>query len=142
MIEARLLQAVRTLMEDMDQRGVSDAEVADVKATITDDAERALTTLRQLSETRRFDAHQALAVVTCLGEVSPFDKVEAAVLVYGALMNRESFHIVLAAFDDQDDQDNVCHRLGLDRVAVMRGAVSVAEHRVRGARPIAAPRVE
>ena len=40
-------------------------------------------------------------------------QVEAAVLLYDALLNKASFAGLLQEFDDKADRDNVCHRLGL-----------------------------
>ncbi|KAA0160528.1 hypothetical protein FNF31_04237 [Cafeteria roenbergensis] len=133
LVEQRLLAAVRMLMSDMSRRGVDDAELLQVTSAIDHDPDRAIAGLRQLAITRRFDAKQAFGIVSQIGRVSPFDQVEAAVLLYPALMNTESFHVVLAAFEDDDDKDNVCHRLGLDLAQVMRGAVGAGKHKARQA---------
>jgi len=131
-VENRLLAAVRMLMTDMSRRGVDDAELVQVTSAIELDPDRAIAGLRQLALTRRFDAKQARSVVAQIGEVSPFDQVEAAVILYPALMNAESFHVVLGAFEEDDDRANVCLRLGLDVEAVMRGAIGVPRHKARG----------
>lgn len=39
--------------------------------------------------------------------------MEAAVIVYGSLMNKDSFPLVLSCFPDPADRENVCHRLGI-----------------------------
>ena len=130
-IEQRLLAAVRMLMTDMSRRGVDEAELLQVTSAIDLDPDRAIEGLRQLALTRRFDAKQARSVVAQIGEVSQFDQVEAAVILYPALMNAESFHVLLGAFEDDDDRANVCTRLRLDLEAVMRGAIGVKQHKAR-----------
>lgn len=131
LIETRLLAAVRTLMVDMTRRGVDEAELVQVRSAIDSDPESAVLGLRQLAMTRKFDAKQAFSIVQQIGEVSPFDQVEAAVVLYPALMNQESFHVVLGAFEDEGDKDNVCHRLGLDLAAVMKGALGVGSQKAK-----------
>jgi hypothetical protein len=129
LIETRLLAAVRTLMVDMTRRGVDEAELVQVTSAIDSDPESAVVGLKQLAMTRKFDAKQAFSIVQQIGEVNPFDQVEAAVVLYPALMNHESFHVVLGAFEEDDDKDNVCHRLGLDLEAVMKGALGADKHK-------------
>jgi hypothetical protein len=48
-----------------------------------------------------------------IGEISPFDQMEAAVIVYGSMLNRESFPLVLACFAEPLDRENICKRLGI-----------------------------
>jgi len=117
-IEAQVMGAVRRLMSDMAARGVADDEFATLLVTLRslgDDgaAELALATVRQMALTRAFDVRQAVQLVDAIGEVSPFDKVEAAVTLYSSVMNKESYPLVLARFDDDGDRDNICHRLGI-----------------------------
>jgi hypothetical protein len=106
------------------------------------DEERSLSSIKQIAMTRQFDLKQATEVVRIVADTSPFDKVcfhprhpchvaidvdalvhalalyvtlqlEAAVILYGSLLNKASFPTLLQEFDDPADRDNVCHRLGL-----------------------------
>jgi hypothetical protein len=121
LIGDRVLSAVTRLMQDMERRGVTPDELITITRVIEVDPDRALSNLSNLAVTRRFDASQAFEIVHQLGRVNPFDQVEACVQLYPALMNTESFHVVLSAFDDDEDRKNVCHRLRLDFDKVMCG---------------------
>lgn len=117
-IENEVMGAVRRLMSDMAARGVPDDEFATLLVTLrslADEgaAEQAMATVRQMALTRAFDVRQAVQLVEAIGEVSPFDKLEAAVTLYGSVMNKESYPLVLACFDDAVERDNICHRLGI-----------------------------
>lgn len=75
--------------------------------------EHALAVVRQMSLTRSFDVKQAVQLVKAVGVLSPFDQIEAAVLLYSRVLNPDSFHLVLACFEDLGDRDNIMHRLGV-----------------------------
>lgn len=120
-IEAAVMTAVRSLMAQMDSRGVPDGEFATLLATLNSLADdggelgdaAALDAVRQMALTRAFDARQAAQLVSAIGRISPFEQVEAAVLLYHSLLHKESFGLVLSCFPDPADRDNVAHRLGL-----------------------------
>lgn len=120
-IEAVVMGAVRALMAQMDSRGVPDGEFATLLATLNSLADdggelgdaAALDAVRQMALTRAFDARQAAQLVSAIGRISPFEQVEAAVLLYNSLLHKESFGLVLSCFPDPADRDNVAHRLGL-----------------------------
>lgn len=111
-IETALMSVVTTLMAAMQHQGISAADFEQLKVMLADE-DKCLDALRQIALTRRFDLKQATEVVRLVGIASPFDKVEAAVLLYDALLNKASFHNVLNEFPDVPDRENVCHRLGL-----------------------------
>ncbi|RYG54680.1 hypothetical protein EON66_06820 [archaeon] len=117
-IEAAVMNSVQALMSKMDAHGVPDAEFRALLETLTrltedDMGDYALQVMRQMSLTRTFDVRQAREMVITIGSVSPFDQIEAAVLLYDKVMNKESYPLVLACFDDATDRANICHRLGI-----------------------------
>lgn len=113
-IEKVVMRTVRTLMEKMHLDGLSDDELKMLVSQIHDFPDAALASLKQVTLTRTLDVRQAVAVVQEMAKVSPFDNVEAAVVVYGAMMNPESFHLVLDTFPEPVDRANICHRLKIE----------------------------
>ena len=119
-IERQVMGAVRALMGRMDARGVGAAEFPRMLAALTslaDDGltDQALTAVKQMMLGRAFDARQATALLGALGELSPFDKVEAACALYpDALLHPSTFPVILGdSFEDPGERDNIAHRLGL-----------------------------
>ena len=119
-IEAVLMAAVLRLMGQMEARGVGDAQFEQLTRTLHALAEegladRCLQAVKQMAIGRAFSTRQAVELVHAIGAISPFEKLEAAVAVHGALLNRdEAFALVLReCFADQADRDNAAHRVGL-----------------------------
>lgn len=140
-IEAEVMLAVRRLMKDMSSRGVTDEELNTLLATLNSlteegNADQVLSMIRQLAVTRAFDIRQAVQLVQAVGAISPFDQVEAAVILYSSVMNKESFPLVLGCFDDAADRDNICHRLGIaiDDAGRILATTSKSASSSRGAR--------
>lgn len=119
LMEETIMSQVVSLMADMDARGVTSEELHALQANMEEDPDHALSMLRQLSLTRRFPVRDAMDLVRRVGDLSPFDKVEAAVVLYPALIDKNSFKLILEEFGEEDDRDNVCHRLRLDLREVM-----------------------
>lgn len=116
-IEARVMHAVQTLIVDMRTRAVPDAPFAGLVNTLhalaaEGEGERALSAVRQMALGRAFDARQAVTLLQATGAITPFDKLEAAVVLYHALLARQSFLLLLNEFEDPQDRANILHRLG------------------------------
>ena len=119
-IEAAFMHTINTLMESMTARGVGVNEFSDIVSALAALAEEGLTdhalsTLRQMTLGRVFDSRQAVMLLAALGEISPFDRVEAACELYpAALLHPSAFPSLLnEAFTDEQDIKNVLHRLGV-----------------------------
>lgn len=119
-IEAHVMSAVRSLMSSMESKGVPEDEFAMLLATLNSLAEdsgaeeRAIPTIKQMCLSRLFDVKQAVQLVQAVGNISPFDKVEAAVVLFDrCLSGLESYHLVLACFEEVADRENICHRLSI-----------------------------
>ena len=85
-----------------------------MKSTLLEDGDKALTAVKQVALTRQFDIKQATEVVNTIGELSPFEKVEAAVIMYNCLINKDSYNLILDCFPVAADRDNICHRLKVE----------------------------
>ena len=116
-IEAEVMATVRKLMTEMECKGIDDAEfstfVKTLKSLTEEESDFGIQTIRQIAATRKFDARQALTLVNLIGDISPFDKLEAAIVLYEGVMNKESYLLVLNSFEDDGDRENICHRLGI-----------------------------
>lgn len=93
--------------------GMPAASFEQLLKVLTEDGDKALEAVRQVATSHEFDIKQACRIVETIGELSPFDKIEAAVLMYATLMNKDSYTLVLNQFEDKADRDNICHRLGV-----------------------------
>lgn len=117
-MEETLMSIVQSLMADMKATGVGDEAFAGLINTLTglaDEgwAEHCLTVVKQMTMGRALDARQATQIVQTVGTVSPFDRLETAIALFPSLMSPQSFLVVLQAFDDPGERENILHRLGL-----------------------------
>ncbi len=92
---------------------VADDEFAALCWTIRSEPSSCINSAETFSVGRLFTAHQAANLVRMVQELSPFDAMELAILLYSKLLNPESFQLVINAFEDPSDRDNLCHRLGI-----------------------------
>jgi len=75
-----------------------------------------LTAIKQMSLMRKFTAKQGSDLLSTLEKISPFDKLECAIVLYPALMMDDSFLMILDCFDNDIDKQNILHRLGLQKL--------------------------
>jgi hypothetical protein len=121
-IEGIVMNAVKALMTGMETCGVEEREFAAVMATVESLAdesgiegsgETAIQLIKSIAAVHRFDIRQAVSLLSAVCRLSPFDGLEAAIVLYGALINRDSFPMLLQTFEDETDRENICHRLGI-----------------------------
>ena len=119
-IERHVMSSVKTLMGRMDAKGVTPPAFKVMLETLTSLGadgltDHALEAVKQMSMGRKFDARQATQLINALGEISPFDKVEACCSLYpDSLLHPSTFPTLLIdCFDDALDRENICHRLGI-----------------------------
>jgi len=112
-MESVIMSTVQELMRNMKAKGIPDVQFQQLLQVLKEDGDAAIAAIRQVAASHEFDIKQACRVVEAIGELSPFDKIEAAVLMYPTLMNKDSFTLVLNQFPDDADRDNICHRLGV-----------------------------
>jgi hypothetical protein len=119
-LEAALMARINALIGSMNARGVPPKDFAALLRTLNslnDEGltEQALSAVRQMSLGRCFDARQAVALVNCLGTMSPFERIDGLCALWPkSLLHPASLPtILLDCFDDDGDRENVCHRLGV-----------------------------
>lgn len=127
------MQMVLHLMDNMHEVGVGQKEFNGLLQLLEDESESLLSDIRTVALTKAFDAKQASQLVSAVGNISPFDQVEVAVMLYDSLINKDSFNLVLHVFSEPADRDNVCHRLG-----VIRNADGTFKHLPQRSRRLAA----
>jgi len=129
-IERHVMSSVKTLMGRMDSTGVKPASFQEMLKTLTSLGsdgltDHALEVVKQMAMGRKFDARQATQLINALGEISPFDKVEASCALYpDSLLHPSTFpSLLIDCFEDRLDRENICHRLGI--ILQMDGTIEV-----------------
>jgi len=69
------------------------------------------TTVTQFSISRVFLAKQAVELIQLVGPLAPFERMDLAEMLYDRILNKESYQLVVNAFEDQGERDNLTHRL-------------------------------
>jgi hypothetical protein len=64
---------------------------------------------------RLFLAKQGMELLLRIGPRAPFEKVELACLIYDRMVNKNSVQLLINTFKDQQERDNLIHRLKLDQ---------------------------
>ena len=72
-----------------------------------------LNIITQFSASRKFIAKQAMELVTFIGPLAPFERIDLAEMLYDRILNKESFQLVVNAFEDKEERENLGHRLKL-----------------------------
>jgi hypothetical protein len=142
-LEESLLHSIEQLMATMSNRGVPDAPFAQLVNTLEalaadGHSDSAIGAVRQMSLGREFDVKQAVTLVNVIGQLSPFDKVDAAVALFPTLMSTQSFAVILnTCFEDREDRNNIAHRLGITvsdsgKVTVLPRSLAAKQLAARG----------
>ena len=69
--------------------------------------------LQYLCVSRCFLAKQAMELVQFVGPLAPFERIDLAEMLYSRILNKESFQLVVNAFEDRGERENLTHRLKL-----------------------------
>ncbi len=93
------MAAVVELMRSMESRAVPTEAFESLLNTLVDLnaaglGERCLQAVQQMALQRRFTSKQAVRLLDTLEMISPFDKLEAAVALFDAIMAEDSFLMV------------------------------------------------
>jgi len=62
-----------------------------------------------------FLAKQGMELIQLIGPYAPFEKFDLACFLYERIMNKNSFQLILNLFEDEQEKDNIVHRLGLHK---------------------------
>ena len=113
-LETVLLSTVKSLMADMEAKAVGDAEFRALLKGIQQDVDPSsrLTSIKQFIAGHFFIARHG---VELLRAVAPdtFDMIEIAAEMYGRIINKDMFQLMLNEFSSKEDRENVCYRLGI-----------------------------
>jgi hypothetical protein len=114
-LEVKTLQVVKSLMAEMEQKVVNDAQFQSMLALVSEDPNNATVSIQQFTSTRHLIARQGVELLRCFGEQEyPFERLEVACTLYSTILNKGSFQIILNEFSSAEDRANVCHRLGIE----------------------------
>jgi hypothetical protein len=70
-------------------------------------------TVTQFCVSRSFLAKQAMELVQFAGPLAPFERIDLAEMLYNRIFNKDSFQLVVNAFEDRGERENLTHRLKL-----------------------------
>jgi type IV secretory pathway VirB10-like protein len=117
-IETEIMVVVRRLMAKMEKHGTSKGEFAAFAEVLgqlarEEDSAETVSKVRQFCQAHALTVSQAKSVMKRAFAPDAFDRIEIASAIKPALINPDSFQMVLHLFQNVDDRLNLCHRLGL-----------------------------
>jgi len=120
MIEDTTMATVQKLMVDINQRAISKQEFAILQNTLFDENQSLrddwMTIINQFTTGGRcFLAKQGMELLIHIGNVAPFEKFDLACLLYERIINKDSFQLLVNTFPDEQERDNLIHRLKLNK---------------------------
>lgn len=123
LIEDSTMSTVQKLMVDINQRAISKPEFAALQSTLFDEnnalREDWMTVINQFTTGGRlFLAKQGMELLIRIGNVAPFEKFDLACLLYERIINKDSFQLLVNTFPDEQERDNLIHRLKLNKEVV------------------------
>ena len=129
-IEKKIMIVVRGLMAKMEKHGTSKEEFAEfVKILNTlseqEDSTESVQKILQFCQVHSLTINQAKSIMKRAYAPDPFDRIELATAIKPALINPDSFQMVLHTFENYDDRLNLCHRLGLDEAMASSETVAL-----------------
>lgn len=132
LIEDATMSTVQKLMVDINQRAISKPEFAALQSTLFDEnnnlREDWMTVINQFTTGGRlFLAKQGMEILIRIGTVAPFEKFDLACLLYERIINKDSFQLLVNTFPDEQERDNLIHRLKLKKDVVVKNCVILPE---------------
>jgi len=120
LIEDTTMATVQRLMVDINQRAISKQEFAILQNNLFDENQNLredwMTIINQFTTGGRcFLAKQGMELLIHIGNVAPFEKFDLACLLYERIINKDSFQLLVNTFPDEQERDNLIHRLKLDK---------------------------
>ena len=131
LIEDATMSTVQKLMLDINQRAISKVEFVALQSTIFDENNQLrddwLTVINQFTATGRlFLAKQGMELLIKIGNIAPFEKFDLACLLYERIINKDSFQLLVNTFPDEQERDNLIHRLKLNK-GIVKNCVILPE---------------
>ncbi len=117
-IETEIMIVVRRLMAKMEKHGTSKGEFAAFAEVLgqlaqEEDSTETVSKVQQFCQAHALTISQAKSIMKRAFAPDAFDRIEIASAIKPALINPDSFQMVLHLFQNVDDRLNLCHRLGL-----------------------------
>jgi len=122
-MEKVTLDSVRSLMEDMEKGAVSKQDFDLLKVelkrpaqevemdSVLDGGNGPFAFIRQFATSRVYTTVQGVELVKMMAERDPFIRLELAIFLFDNTLNRDSYQLILNAFEDQNDRENIIDRL-------------------------------
>jgi len=131
-IEKQIMIVVRGLMAKMEKHGTSKEEFAEfikILATLSEQEESQDTVQKvsQFCQVHSLTINQAKSIMKRAYVPDPFDRIELASAIKPALINQDSFQMVLHTFENYNDRLNLCHRLKLSPEMASSETVALRE---------------
>ena len=131
-IEKQIMIVVRGLMAKMEKHGTSKEEFAEfinILATLHEQEESQDTVQKvlQFCQVHSLTINQAKSIMKRAYVPDPFDRIELASAIKPALINQDSFQMVLHTFENYNDRLNLCHRLKLSPEMASSETVALRE---------------
>jgi hypothetical protein len=135
-IEKEIMVVVRRLMDRMEKHGTSKEEFAEflkILETLAeqDDGPETVQKVLQFCQVHSLTINQAKSIMKRAHVPDLFDRVEVAAALKTALINPDSFQMVLHMFDNYDDRLNLCHRLGLPAAMASSETIALREAAIK-----------
>ena len=131
-IEKEIMIVVRRLMDRMEKHGTTKEEFAEflkILETLSEqeDGPETVQKVLQFCQLHSLTINQAKSIMKRAHAPDPFDRIEVASALKAALINPDSFQMVLHMFDNYDDRLNLCHRLGLPAAMASSETIALRE---------------
>jgi hypothetical protein len=131
-MEKEIMVVVRGLMAKMEKHGTSKEEFAEFIKILgslseQEDSTETVQKILQFCQVHSLTINQAKSIMKRAYAPDQFDRIELASAIKPALINPDSFQMVLHTFDNYDDRLNLCHRLGLPEAMASSETVALRE---------------
>jgi hypothetical protein len=124
-IEDVIMGTVQNLMKDMDGKvAINKEEFSTLVKCIFEEGgqdlkDNWLVLIDQFTCTGRyFLAKQGMELLTLVKPYAPFEKFDLACLLYNRIINKESYQLLVNCFEDEQERDNLIHRLRISSSGV------------------------
>lgn len=120
LIEDATMATVQKLIVDINHRAISKEEFSALQNTLFDEngnlIDGWISIIDQFTAGQRlFLAKQGMELLIRIGNLAPFEKFDLACLLYDRIINKDSFQLLVNTFPDEQERDNLIHRLKLDK---------------------------
>ena len=131
-IEKQIMVVVRGLMAKMEKHGTSKEEFEEFLKILNvladkEEGQETVQKVLQFCQVHSLTINQAKSIMKRAHALDAFDRIDLASAIKPALINPDSFQMVLHTFDNYDDRLNLCHRLQLPSAMASSETVALRE---------------